>query len=67
MPSSHVWFRDELVEDESCTREFFKEELIEKTEKVRDVFPVPFHLISALLQKFPTPHAPRLDSQKKKY
>lgn len=39
--------------------------LAEKTKVIRDVFPVPFHLMSALLQKFPTPQPMNLYSTKK--
>ncbi len=42
------------------------EELAEKAKVVRDVFPVPFHLMSRLLQKFPTPQPINLTSPKKK-
>ena len=42
-------------------------ELTEKTKVIRDVFPVPFHLMSALLQKFPTPQPVNLSSRKKKW
>jgi hypothetical protein len=40
-------------------------ELMAKTKVIRDVFPVPFHLMSALLQKFPTPKPMNLSSRKK--
>ncbi len=39
--------------------------LTEKAKIIRDVFPVPFHLMSALLQKFPTPKPMNLSSPKK--
>jgi len=39
--------------------------LIEKAKAIQDVFPVPFHLMSALLQKFPTPEPMNLSSRKK--
>ncbi len=42
-------------------------ELTEKTKIIQDVFPVPFHLMSALLQKFPTPQPMNLSSRKKKW
>lgn len=40
-------------------------DLIKKTKIMRDVFPVPFHLMSALLQKFPAPQPMKLTSEKK--
>jgi hypothetical protein len=43
------------------------EELTEKAKVVQDVFPVPFHLMSALLQKFPTAKTINLNSSKKKW
>lgn len=41
-------------------------EIIEKSEVVKKVFPVPFHLMSALLNKFPSPRPMNLTSAKQK-
>jgi hypothetical protein len=41
-------------------------EIAENVDVMRNVFPVPFHLISTLLQKFPTSPEINLDSRKKK-
>lgn len=40
-------------------------QLAEKTRVIRDVFPVPFHLMSSLLQRFPAPQPLKLTSEKK--
>jgi hypothetical protein len=40
-------------------------ELSEKAKAIRKIFPVPFHLMSALLQKFPTPQPMNLSSPKR--
>jgi hypothetical protein len=41
-------------------------ELREKAKVIQKVFPVSFHLMSALLQKFPSPQPINLSSRKKK-